>query len=227
MISTPRCNDAQRRIVRQRTAARNGGALIELLIVIATLVVLAALLLPHLLINRVQATRLNCVDQLKELGLDARIWANDHDRSFSWQVSTNDDGSLEFAGSSNVSELFLPMSTHLKGPRILFCPSDSARKAADSMAALKNANISYCIGLDASEENPQMVLFGDRNMECPGRADNQGVVIRPETAVAWGKEMHGRAGNLGLVDGSVQQVTDAGLQKQIKAQASAARFAFP
>jgi prepilin-type processing-associated H-X9-DG protein len=155
------------------------------------------------------------------------MWANDHDRSFSWQVSTNENGSFEFAASSRVSELFIPMSSELHNPRILACPSDAERTPTSSIASLSNANISYFAGLDASEDNPQMILFGDRNMECPAALENQVALIAPTAAVAWGKEMHGRAGNIGLVDGRVEQVTDAGLQKQIRAQQSAARFAFP
>ena len=133
-------------------------ALIELLIVLATLVVLAGLLVPHLIIGRERATRLNCVDQLKELGLGARMWSNEHDKSFAWQVSTNDRGSLEFARSSNAAQLFIPMSNHLKSTRILACPSDRARTPAYSMGSLSNTNISYFIGLDVSEDHPEMEI---------------------------------------------------------------------
>jgi prepilin-type processing-associated H-X9-DG protein len=45
-----------------------------------------------------------------------------------------------------------------------------------------------------------------------------GVPVKPgilnlgsSNAVAWTKERHGRVGNLGMADGSVQQVTIAGL----------------
>jgi len=195
--------------------------------VLATLVVLAGLLVPHLIVSRERATRLNCVDQLKELGLATRMWSNEHDKSFAWQVSTNDRGSLEFAGSTNVRQLLVPMSAHLKSPRILACPSDKARTPAYSMATLSNTNISYFLGLDVSEDHPEMLLFGDRNMECAGKANNGVVVVASETPVTWGREMHNRAGNIGLVDGSVQQMTDAGLQKQMKLRTGAVRFAFP
>src|SRR6266849_3793918 len=83
-------------------ALRRAGALTEILIVLATLAVLTALLLPRITAGRAQAHRIDCVSNLKELGLAARMWSNDHDKSFPWQVSTNDRGSLEFAAAAAV-----------------------------------------------------------------------------------------------------------------------------
>src|SRR2546423_15520442 len=90
-----------------KNGSQTGGAVVEVLIVITTLAVLSVLLLPRITSARAQAARMDCVSHLKELGLGARILSNEHDKSFPWQVSTNDDGSLEFAAMGAINRLVL------------------------------------------------------------------------------------------------------------------------
>jgi hypothetical protein len=191
------------------------------------LMLLATLLWPRLTVCKAQATRIDCVNNLKQIGLASRIWSNEHDKSFSWQVSTNDRGAFEFASSGDVNRLVSPLSHQLQSPKLLLCPSETRRSSAESFEQLKNENISYFLGLDASEDNPQMILFGDRNLRALATPNHGVIVVSPDAAWRWGKDLHIGAGNLGLADGSVQQVTDTGLQKQITAQAAAVRFAIP
>jgi hypothetical protein len=206
---------------------KEGGAMIEILIVVAMLALLATLLWPRMAVCKAQATRIDCVNNLKQMGLASRIWSNEHDKLLSWQVSTNESGALEFAPSGDVSRLLGPLSHQLRSSKLLLCPSETRRLPAESFETLKNENISYLVGLDASEDNPQMILFGDRNLRGPGTANKGVIVVSPDSVSGWGKDLHIRAGNLGLVDGSVQQVTDTGLQKQMTVQGTAVRFAIP
>ncbi len=59
---------------------------------------------------------------------------------------------------------------------------------------------------------PQMILSGDRNLVVNGSAAAPGLLIlKSNDVLSWGTNMHNGYGNVGLADGSVQQVTAAGL----------------
>lgn len=90
-------------------------------------------------IQKERALRIQCVSNLKQIGLAARIWANKHQ-----EVLPPD---------------FLTMQKELGTPRILTCPGDAARTAAESWEQFNLANISYeLVSPGAAEEDPQVVL---------------------------------------------------------------------
>ena len=208
-------------------ADKQAGALTEILIVIGTLGVLAALLLPRIATGRAEAHRLDCVSNLRELGLATRIWSNDHDKSFPWQVSTNDRGTLEFASAGAVDRLIQPLGKKLNSAQILVCPSDKLRRPADTFGNLGFSNLSYFIGLDALDDDPRMILCGDRNIVGGQMINEHLMVAAPNAAITWGTDMHVRTGNICLADGTVQQVKDTELQKQLSRQTNSVRFAIP
>ena len=72
---------------------------------------------------RSTATAIQCVSNMKQIGLAARLYANDHDDSF--------------------PKDFLSMSNELASPKILWCPADTSKTRADSWPALSPANVSY------------------------------------------------------------------------------------
>jgi len=110
------------------------------------------------------------------------------------------------------------MSNELIAPVVLTCPADTRRRVAN-WTNLTESNISYFIGLDARDNEPQSLLSGDRNLETNGIAVGSGLfVLTTNTPVGWTKDIHQNAGNICLGDGSVHQFTGSRLTQQVQAQ---------
>lgn len=121
------------------------------------------------------------------------------------------------------------MSNELNTPLILACPSDKQRIAARSFVpTISNANVSYFVGLDAMDANPQMFLAGDRNI-LGGRLVGKNILEFTSTnGVGWGRDLHNGQGNIGLADGSVQGFSSTPLRTALfNTGVGTNRFAMP
>ena len=198
-------------------SARRALTALDVFLVIATVALLAIVALPILARAKARPKRISCTSNLKQVGLAYRLWSNDHDGQFPF-ASTNAAGSLRFVNSPQVFNHYLVMSNELITPKVLVCNSDTKRKAVPDFTKFSNANLSYFVGLDAREDNPQLILSGDRNI-TGGTLSNGFLRLLPANAAAgWTSQIHSNAGNIGLSDGSVQQLMPASLQKQLQAQ---------
>lgn len=189
---------------------------LEVLAAVAILLILTCLFLPALFRPRSHYGRLPCTGMIKQVGLAMRMWANDHGDRFPWQVSLSATGTLEHAESSDVYRHFLALSNELSSPKVLTCPADAKIVRIAEWPKLSNRNLSYFVGLDADEVQPQSLLSGDRNILGGVWVTNSVMRFTNGSPAAWGPDLHKHQGNLGLGDGSAQQVTDSSLRKQIQ-----------
>jgi prepilin-type N-terminal cleavage/methylation domain-containing protein/prepilin-type processing-associated H-X9-DG protein len=210
---------------RKRFSA--GFTLIELLVVIAIIAILAGLLLPALAKAKAKANRIACLNDVRQIGLSFRMWAEDNNGKFPFAIDPSE------GGSQTLKETwmhFIVVSNELGTPRVLNCPSDPLKRPAMDFGAgdngllkMKNTAISYGIGTGAVQDKPLMNLATDRNVvgrdnqSCnPAKIDGVITTLSPATDnPRWDGEIHNNAGNMVMVDGSAQQMSGSGLKTHL------------
>jgi prepilin-type processing-associated H-X9-DG protein len=108
--------------------------LIELLVVIAIIAILAAMLLPALATAKAKAQRLQCMSQMKQLGVGINLFGTDHvdiflpavyrTGDYQYQISWDDYIHRYIGGTDSDDDLALGITASNKVPKILKCPAD-------------------------------------------------------------------------------------------------------
>ena len=182
--------------------------LIEVIIVVAVLITAAMVFLPTIMRPpRVTSSRISCVNNLKQLGLAYKIWELDNGDRLPFHVSITNGGAMEPAMAGNPALVFEVMSNELSTPKILLCPRDGTRRAATNFLTLRSTNLSYFVGLEATNNAPSAFISGDRNLTNAGGVKGGVLLATTNDPVSWTAALHQNCGNIGLADGSVQQLS--------------------
>jgi type II secretory pathway pseudopilin PulG len=212
---------------RAKSGCQTGLTLVEGTVVLAILAVAAGLYLSTLSRGYQRSSRVGCVNNLKQVVLGFRLWANDHGDDFPF-ASMAPDSSRPFANIPQVFRHFQVASNEMVKPKILRCHTDQTRTAATGFQQLLNTNLSYFVGLDAREDAPNSILSGDRNITGGTWTGGFLRTLTPRTEAGWTEELHQYNGNVGLADGSVQQFSTNGLRQHLAGMTNVAiRLAVP
>jgi len=137
----------------KNTTKKHGFTLIELLVVIAIIAILAALLLPALARAREQARRVNCMSNLKQLGLVIHMYAQDNSEKFPAAENITDPA-IYGAGPMTDFNRLVPL--YVTAMKLFTCPSSSVDTVATGVPILP-LNLSYAYAL-LLEESSALVL---------------------------------------------------------------------
>lgn len=188
----------------------------EILVIVAVLLLLVAVLLPHAgRVHRNTGSTL-CISNLKQINLAFRIWEGDNNDQYPMAVSVTNGGAMELIAAGDVAGCFLVLSNELSTPRILSCPQDPVHPPARGFGpGYDRTHISYFINMDATNNSSgQMISIGDDDLiagSLPLRSGLSELVTN--ATLSWSGTRHPYGGNIGFADGSVRPINQADLSR--------------
>lgn len=207
--------------MKMKCRTREAFTRTELLVTVAAGIVLAiwaaGFILPSLA-GSSRSPRIACVNNLKQVGIGFRLYANDNDGKYPGQMPEG----MAITNQEQTFRYYEMVLSEIGSPKVLICPEDWPDRTAVTQSnnptsrLFSNRHLSYFVGLEADETKPGMLLAGDRNLTSNGVPVQGGQSLT--TKVKWGwnpNQLHKNGGNVALADGSVQQRTSAELQAKL------------
>jgi len=209
-----------------------GFTRLELMAVLASLALVAGVVLPALAQGKPRAHQAICFNNLRMTGQALLLFNAENGQMDPWR--TPGAGYNHPSGlGNNLWFQFSWLSNGLTNPKVLACPSDSsARPAKDYSfspdggylhANYRNNAISYFAGLDSSALLPNSVLAGDRNIQHQGFSTCSSginpaatIYLTPQNTTAWLSRLHGPSGNILLHDGRVEETVSQTLYRNFQ-----------
>jgi len=126
----------------------------------------AGMFVPNMAQAKANAQSIQCLNNMKNIGLALRIYSVDHQGLFPFNVSTNESriappgAGKAAAAPMDPVRVFQALANELSSPKFLVCPADEPKAPAASFTDLQLDNISYELemGPRVKEANPEEVL---------------------------------------------------------------------
>jgi prepilin-type N-terminal cleavage/methylation domain-containing protein/prepilin-type processing-associated H-X9-DG protein len=189
-------------------------SLIELLTVISIIAILAALLLSALVSAKARSRHAACLNNLRQIGLGFTAFALDHDGKYPMDVPERLGGSIEYNDSRLITNTpfsrdfhhFLALSNEVPNVKVMVCPADRKRRAAENYQTFTNDNLSYWANTRAVPHATLATLAGDWN------AYNASATSNDWEQINFGPELHAGKGSVLFADGRVEITRSLAIQ---------------
>jgi prepilin-type N-terminal cleavage/methylation domain-containing protein len=214
----------------------SGLTLIEVLVVIFVLAILAAMLLPALVGGGPHSTpkTILCEENQRQIAVGFIMWKEDNAGKFPWQISSTNNGTMEFISDGQASSQFRAILDYVKGYKTYICPTDTIKHAATNNGSFNDENVSYFVNFNSGTNDMVSIFTGGRHLEANYKPVKPGLFVYSNSmAMNWTLELHGKIkaapiGVISFLDGHGEVVRGLNLNSIFQRQGSTTnRLAVP